>query len=433
MALESLKNNLEQMKNIIREIYTFKNQLDIINNLEATSQVIIESREKKLLENAITALTNQLKILNNSIPELTQTITFYSQLSENQTTKPKQKLIQVKYQPTSPSKNLSLTITEKDRKKFLENISMSNLSIEQLRKKYRTPKPPIAFGKPNAYAKLSNRFFRKYSYSLISKGYFLDLNKDLRKINSPFVLGTYLSMMLLTTALSIILTLTLFTILLFFIPITKIFWLFLIPLVTPLLLYLYPSSEAKNIGSRIDQELPFIVIHISAIATSGIEPTNIFKILLKSEEYKYTNREFKKIMNLVNLHGKDLITALKEVSYSSPSSKLSELLNGIATSITSGGNLHEYLNKHAETLLFDYRLEREKSTRVSETFMDIYIAVVIAAPMILLLIFVIMGSLGTLVDTLGLSTNMVSLIIILIISLINIFFLLFLKVKQPTI
>jgi len=114
---------------------------------------------------------------------------------------------------------------------------------------------------------------------------------------------------------------------------------------------------------------------------------------------------------------------------SSPSSKLRELLDGLATTITSGGDMHDFLDKHAETLLFDFRLEREKYTKTSETLMDIYISIVIAAPMIMLMLFVIMGSTG--MYFLGLTTEVMSFLIILSIVILNIGFLLFLRMKQP--
>ena len=111
--------------------------------------------------------------------------------------------------------------------------------------------------------------------------------------------------------------------------------------------------------------------------------------------------------------------------------QLKELLEGFATTMTSGGDLHVFLDKHAESLLFEYRLEREKYTKTSETFMDIYISIAIAAPMILLLLFVVMGSTGTLSSFMGLSVNALSFLIILSIVLLNMLFILFLKLKQP--
>ena len=465
MPYNSLKENLKQIKEIVREMYVFTNQLDMINNLETGGKVSIDIKEKNLLTGAIIALTNQLKILNNTIPELVGRITLYKKLETGQrdvgtiqapqipqvSAFPQKKLIQVKYQPKPEEEKVFLTIDDKDRLAFLENLSKSNLSISQLKKKYAFEKPISTFGKPSAYAKISNRFFRDFSNKLVAKDYFKTLNKNLRKMNSPFVVGTYLSMIFFTISISFIASIFLFILLLFFklgltfpflsiaeehilIRFFKTFWMVIvIPLFTGLFMYFYPLSEGRNLGSKIEQELPFVAIHMSAIATSGIEPLSIFKIILKSKEYKYSNMEFRKLMNLVNFHGLDLITALKKTALSCPSAKLKELLNGFATTMSSGGNLHDYLDKHADTLLFDYKLGREKYTKSSETFMDIYISVAIAAPMILLMLFVIMGSTGTLNTFMGLSTEMLSFLIILIISLLNIIFLIFLKLKQPVI
>ena len=135
-----------------------------------------------------------------------------------------------------------------------------------------------------------------------------------------------------------------------------------------------------------------------------------------------------KLLNEINIYGYDLITALKNVSYNSPSKKLSELLNGLATTISSGGNLPDFFKKRSETLLFEYKIEREKQIKTSETFMDVYISVVIAAPMILMLLLVMMKISGL---GFSLSTGTITLITVLGVFLINIFFLTFLQIKQP--
>ena len=62
----------------------------------------------------------------------------------------------------------------------------------------------------------------------------------------------------------------------------------------------------------------------------------------------------------------------------------------IKTFITSGGDLPDFFDKRAQSLLFEHRLEREEYTKSAETFMDIYISVVIAAPMILMLLLMMM-------------------------------------------
>lgn len=453
MTVDELIRNIQEIKKITRELYVFSNQLDAIKNLEITGQGNVKTKEKNLLIQALVALTNQLRILNNTIPTLVKSLSPYKRLKPGEPELPKEvkKLTKVRYHPVGGEK-ISLTIEDEDKKDFLDNLSKSHLSIGKLKKDYAVDKKPMpTFGKPNQYAKWSNKYFRNNSNSLIAKGYFNKLNKDLRKMNSPFVVGTYVSMILFTMCVGFIASILFFIFLLFFnmsawppfftlveenilLRAVKTLWIIVvIPLSLGILMYFYPSSESRSLGAKINQELPFVTIHMSAIATSGVEPLSIFKIILKSKDYKYTNIEFKKLMNLVNFHGKDLVTALKKTSRASPSIKLRELLDGLATTITSGGNLHQFLEKHAENLLFDHRLEREKYTKTSETFMDIYISIVIAAPMILLMLFVIMGSTGMLINFLGLTLASLSLLIILAIIALNIGFIVFLKIKQPAI
>jgi len=457
MTFDELKQNIQRIKEIVREMYIFTNQLEIIEKLERNKTILINFQEKNLLSTTVVSLGVQLNILNNSIPALVEGIGFFQKLlTENKeiisakipAKLPENNLVKVKYKAEETKPPVSLTIGEKDRQLFLENLSASNLSINQLKKKYGIERPISGFGKPSFYATLSNSYFRKISSRLLLSGRLEKLNADLRKMNSPFVVGTYVSMILFTMSIMAVLSFLLFIFLLFFnIGLTfpffsiteesilfralKFFWIiFAIPIFTGILMYFYPQTEGKNIGAKIDQELPFIAIHMSAIASSGVEPVSIFRVIIKNEEYKYSRLEFRKLLNLINFHGFDLVSALKKVSNSSPSAKLRELLDGLATTITSGGDLHEFLEKHADTLLFDYRIEREKYTKTAETFMDIYISIVIAAPMILLMLFVIMGSTG--MYFMGLTPSIMSILIILVIIVLNMGFLFFLRLKQPS-
>jgi len=81
MSFEALRKNIAHMKEIIREIYIFANQLDVIKNLETNKNALIDVKEKKLLSDSIGSLTNQLRILNNSTPQLIKGIGFYKDLS----------------------------------------------------------------------------------------------------------------------------------------------------------------------------------------------------------------------------------------------------------------------------------------------------------------------------------------------------------------
>ena len=105
------------------------------------------------------------------------------------------------------------------------------------------------------------------------------------------------------------------------------------------------------------------------------------------------------------------------------------MLDGLATTITSGGNLSDFFEKRAQTLLFEHKLDKEQQTKSAETFMDIYISVVIAAPMILMLLLIMMRVSGL---GISLSTTMISVIMVLGVTVVNIAFLAFLQIRQTT-
>ena len=209
----------------------------------------------------------------------------------------------------------------------------------------------------------------------------------------------------------------------------KVFWiLFVIPIGTFLIMYFYPSLEKKSIEKQIDQELPFATINMSAISGSMLEPSKIFTIIIKTKEYPYLEKEFTKLINEINIYGYDLVTALRSIALNNPSKKLADLFNSLATTITSGGDLSEFFDKRSQSLLFEHKLEREKYTKTAETFMDIYISVVIAAPMILMLLLIMMKISGL---GISVSSSMITLIMVLGVSIVNIVFLAFLHLRQP--
>lgn len=448
---DELRDNIRQMKEILREIYVYSQQYDSIKNFEYNSNLEVSEKEKELLKELINFLTNQLRILNNTLPALIERIGFYKQLSTKENLKKTggDNLIKIKYK--SEDKDIVLTLNARDKEKFLDNLSRSRIIVKNIKKKYSTEETDVIYKKPNYYSVWSNKLFRRLSNELIAVGYFNKLNRALRKINSKYVIGTYVSMMLFSAVLVLFFSIILFVILLSFkisiiypfvnshgdaiyIRVLKYFWIIpVIPIISVLLFYIIPFTEARDLGKKIDRELPFVTIHMSAIASSGLEPVSIFRIILKGKDYKYTSIEFNKIMNLINFHGESTVNALRKISASTPSQKLKELLNGLSVTITSGGELSDFLNQHAETMLFDYKLERERNNKTSETFMDIYISIAIAAPMILLMMFVIIGSTGLVGNFFNLPINVISSLLILSIVVLNIFFLVFLRIKQPSI
>ena len=428
-SFEEFKKIISKEKRIVKELNSLFNYFKNVKNIE----------EKRMVSLQITSLKNSLRKTNESIAKVLEKISLARPLYSQE--KPSKKDREQKESKLS----IKPFIGEN---KQLKDVILSRLEKETLKRLKRKEKKITKkkSKKPNAYVKTANRFFFGFSKSLLDKKMFLTLKKDLIKTNLQIVATSYISVLLFTTLLSVIIGLFIFLFFLFFnlgaeLPIItlvtesiwtrvlKVFWiLFAIPIGTFLMMYFYPSAEKKFAEGKINQELPFATIHMASISNSMVEPSKIFSIIISTNEYPYLEKEFTKLINEINIYGYDLVSALRNIAFNSPSTKLAELFKSLATTINSGGDLPIFFDKRARSLLFDYRLEREKYTKFAETFMDIYISVVIAAPMILMLLLMMIKISGL---GISLSTSMITLMMVLGVSVLNIVFLTFLHLKQP--
>jgi len=433
--IEELEKNIETEIAMLREIANYSRRVEHAPDFE-----------RRLLNGAIEALKSSIKIINNSIPNLIIEIEKATLLpSDSQKRQRKQELEKIKFKHQKGTIDVVLNV--EDREKFLRELSISDRLLRQLKKRENQKGEKYEeFKKARGYLKIANKFFLRKALKAIKKGRFKELSIDIRKANIEILYESYVAMIYFSVFLALVFSIFLTGFLLFFkielappflsfydggylLRFAKLSWILLaLPLSVLGLVYIYPSTEKKYLARGIDQELPFVVIHMSAISGSGIEPSAIFRIIGLSKEYPYLRREIRKILNQINLYGYDLITALNNASKTAPSEKLVELFSGLSTTISSGANLSDFFEKRSENLLLTYRLEREKYTKVVETFLDIYISIVIAAPMIFLLLLVMISISGIQV---GLSTSQLGIVSVLSISVLNLFFIMFLQLRQP--
>ncbi|MEM3092003.1 MAG: type II secretion system F family protein [Candidatus Pacearchaeota archaeon] len=447
--IRELGNNISETKKIANEINSLLRELKKVRNED----------EKRLISTQIENLRKNLRETSKKTLESIEKISLYKPLpksppiesspfDEEEIIQTPQKTTQIQEQTPAQSniQNKSeIKVQQKSEK--LELTPLERISFKKIKKeKTKVIENIKKQKKPSRYVNLANKYFYKLSDSLVKKGKFQNLGRDIVKSNMDFILPTYVSVIFFSTFLAFFVSIIITIFFLFFnisslppflIPVNeslltrflKIFWIILIlPASTFLFSYFYPSLEKKAIENKINQELPFATIHMSSITGSMVDPSKIFKIIIETKEYPNLEKEFIKLQNEINVYGYDLVTALRNRSFNSPSRKLSELYNGLITTITSGGNIPDFFEKRAQTLLFEHRLDMERQAKTAETFMDIYISVVIAAPMILMLLLIMMRISGF---GISLSPLMITLIMVLSVTMVNIMFLTFLHLKQP--
>ncbi len=426
----TIEENVQRIKEaVFREVRVMKEFLALLAYIKSADE-----QERRMINNQAEKLKFVLRRTNKELLASLEGTSVQRPLSELEIKSAEDiKKLQKKKPGLKPQKSKE-KMSELDRE-ILKRLKKGGKKVVVKKEK-----------KASGYVKLANTLFSRLVKNMIKQKKFKTLEKDLIKSNLGYPPITYISVMMLTTLVSLAGAFFIFLFLLFFnivqeLPIivfvtesfferlSKIFWIPIgIPLAVILFMYFYPSMERKSAENKINQELPFATIHMAAISGSLIEPTKVFSIICSTKEYPSLEREFNKLLNEINIYGYDIVTALKDLAVNCPSPKLGELFNGLATTITSGGNLYDYFEKRSQTLLFEYRLEREKKTKAAETFMDIYISVVIAAPMILMLMLMMMKISGL---GISLSTPMLTFLIVGAVSVINIFFLMFLQVKNP--
>ncbi len=268
--------------------------------------------------------------------------------------------------------------------------------------------------------------------------YFKALKKPFGSADMDTMFRTYLAMMFLVSSLAYVGTLVftgavlLILSLDFMISLLSIIF---IPITVGLLVftyfYLYPSLKSERRKVSIETNLPFAINHMAAIAQSGAAPGSIFSVLAKFKEYGEISREAGRITRNTELFGLDVLSALKDVKSRSPSKQFKEFLEGMVTVIQTGGSMKKYLKEEARQSMFNYRINREKYTQMVSIYADFYTALLIAAPLVMITVLAILNMIGGTVF--GLPTDLlIKMMVFVFIPLLNIMFLAFLQMTQPT-
>ena len=194
--------------------------------------------------------------------------------------------------------------------------------------------------------------------------------------------------------------------------------------------YLYPIQKVSSRKNSLEANMTFALNHMSAIASSGVPPFVVFKLLTNVKEYGEVMEEAKRITRNVEVFGMDLLSAIKNVAERTPSEEFRQFLYGITSTVETGGDLKSYLENSASNALFEYRLKRQRYLQILSTYADFYTAVLIAAPLFFVSVLAVMALIGG--DIFGMPiTVAMRLGVFIFMPLMNIIFLMFVHYTQP--
>ncbi len=265
---------------------------------------------------------------------------------------------------------------------------------------------------------------------------FINVREALITSDAKILFRTYLSLMFLVTFIVFIFTFVLTLLFITYLNLNIIFsiiGLIIMPSffasIVFLLIYAYPVSITQSRKRDIEANLPFAMTHMSAVAESGAPPLTIFKILSHFKEYGEIAKEAEKITRNVEIFGLDALSAIRDRTLKCPSPSFRDILQGILTTIQSGGNLRAYLKEESGKAIFEYTIRREKYNQLLATYADLYTALLVAAPMIFIVVISTLNVIGG--DIFGLSLQDTMILGLGILTFLDIIFLSFIQLTQP--
>lgn len=286
------------------------------------------------------------------------------------------------------------------------------------------------------YKRLSLVFFGGIAEKYLKT--FKKLEPHIKNAGMKILLKTWVSVIFLTTVISFFISFGLiYFFLTYVIEINVMIYTFSViffPVMTAsivfLFFYIYPIQKESTIEKNIDNNLPFAITHMSAIASAGIPPEFMFELLTGFKEYGEISKESKMIMRNIKTFGLSSIDAMRNVAERSPSRNFRELLLGIISSIETGGDLNDYLKTMSDKALFDYRIRREKYLKTLSTYADIYTALLVAAPLMMLALLSTMLIIGGTVMGLEIP-ELIMIMTFIVLPVLNISYLSFLHITYP--
>ena len=158
----------------------------------------------------------------------------------------------------------------------------------------------------------------------------------------------------------------------------------------------YPSIKKASRTTKINLSLHNAVSYMFAMRRGGAEMLDIFRSMSENAVvYGEVAIEFRQVLRDAEYFGHDLISALENLSMTTPSEKLKDFLEDLVSVTGSGGNISEYLEGRVRMYQEEARFEQLQFLSTLQIVAEAYVTVFVAGPLFLVIIMVVMGMVGT--------------------------------------
>lgn len=284
-----------------------------------------------------------------------------------------------------------------------------------------------------SYTILSHKIFSGFVEATVE--YFQDIREDLQRANIGYTLEEYLSVAYFTTFITFFFETVMFSFvftIIGFSPITSMLLAFTLAMVVSgilfFLFYTYPSTSSKSRETKIKRVLPFAASYLATISSSKVPPIILFKTLSQFKEYSEVAEESKNIVRDIEVFGLTFSEAVKRQAKRTPSKEFRELLWGMNSVISSGGDLTTFLNQKSDQLMNDYRRRIRKYSQDLTMYTEIYLTLIITGSIFFIVLSSIISSMSGGLETTGIQ----SFIVFILLPILSVGFIVMIKSMSPT-
>ncbi|MBU5557538.1 MAG: type II secretion system F family protein [Candidatus Aenigmatarchaeota archaeon] len=285
------------------------------------------------------------------------------------------------------------------------------------------------------FSDLAFRFFGRHLEPQVK--HFDSLKPDILKSNLELSLTEYVYVMVLGCLLTFVIAFPVIVVLaalflhnailaFLFSFTTSIF----ITLTVFFIFYTWPAFIANRRRKRIEAALPFAATYMATIAASGAPPQTMFRVLAEFKEYGEISKEVGKISRDVTAFGMDLISAIRKTAGRTPSPEFKELLWGLDTVITTGGNISNYLHEKARLYMEENRRRLQAFSQTLSVLIEIYLTLILVGSIFFVIMTALMSIFG------GGANLFISfiqfLIVFVILPVVSVAFIILLKLLAPS-
>ena len=243
---------------------------------------------------------------------------------------------------------------------------------------------------------------------------YVNMQKYVRFVLIPSTVFALIYFILLLTMLrSLLISMGLFAILLYIIPMFVI-----------LTALLYPKIVKGKVRREIEDNIHFYITHLGALSTSEVSRKEMMKMLSERKEYKALAEETRKIYLLMEKWNKNLAQACRFLARRTPSKIFADFLDRMAHELDSGEEFREFIKREQETVMNAFSNLYQGKLYSVDVFKEVYVSLVLSLSFFAA--FAIIAPFLT-----GLSVMLILNIIVIFFVIVEIAILVYLKAVAP--